>query len=93
MYQTLKTTIELHSYIHNTKKNDNLKIPDDYNYYLQIISIEDIGNITIGDESQKNEKGLILNNIKNKNIEIESYKYEMKENSFYRFYIFYKKIV
>ena len=74
--------------MNNTLK---IKIPDDDNYYLQIISIEDIGNITIGDESQKNEKGLILNNIKNKNIEIKSYKYEMKENSFYRFYIFYKK--
>ena len=84
----VNSSIELHTYIHNSLKNNTLtifpisneyqffscymnnalkiNIPNKENYYLQILSIDEKAMMTMDNKSQKIEKGLILNNIKNK---------------------------
>ena len=73
-------------YMNNTLK---INIPNKDNYYLQILSIDEKAMMTMDNKSQKIEKGIILNNIKNKIIDIKSYYHG--QDSYYRFYLFYKK--
>ena len=73
-------------YMNNTLK---INISNNDNYYLQILSIDENAMMTMDNKSQKIEKGIILNNIKNKIIDIRSYYHE--QDSYYKFYLFYKK--
>lgn len=91
--ESINITPFINEYQYLTCYNNNiiiLNIPDDYDYYLKIITLSKKGMITIDDNEKFIKNGLILNNIRNKTIQISKDSEEDSQDD-YNFFLFFKK--
>ena len=91
--ETINITPFINEYQYLTCYNNNiirLNIPDDDDYYLKIITLSRKGMITIDRNEKFIKNGLILNNIRNKTIEISKDSEEDTSDD-YNFFLFFKK--
>ena len=91
--ENISVTPFINEYQYLTCYNNNkiiLNIPDDDDYYLKIITISKKGMISIDDNEKFIKNGLILNNIRNKTIQISKDSEEVSIDD-YNFFLFYKK--
>ena len=91
--ENIKITPFINEYQYLTCYNNNvitINIPDDDDYYLKIITLSRKGMIAFGNNEKFIKNGLILNNIRNKTIEISK---DSEEDTLddYNFFLFFKK--